>query len=99
MLGMDREAGEGRGHDKEPDDDCKGHTDNEDVYLRYEFGHKPETLEVSGLWRHAIDPYFNLELGVRHDFRPAPQRTVQPEFLIRAHIRIGLSPKRSKAKR
>lgn len=40
-----------------------------------EFGHKPETLEVSGLWRHAIDPYFNLELGVRHDFRPAPQRT------------------------
>ncbi len=40
-----------------------------------EFGHKPETLEVSALWRRAIDPYFNLELGVRHDFRPSPQRT------------------------
>lgn len=40
-----------------------------------EFGHDPETLEVSALWRHAIDPWFNLELGVRHDFHPAPQRT------------------------
>lgn len=40
-----------------------------------EFGHKPERLEVSALWRHAIDPYFNLELGVRHDFYPSPQRT------------------------
>lgn len=40
-----------------------------------EFGHKPETAELSALWRHAIDPYFNLELGVRHDFRPAPHRT------------------------
>lgn len=40
-----------------------------------EFGHKPETLEVNALWRRAIDPYFNLELGVRHDFHPAPQRT------------------------
>ncbi len=40
-----------------------------------EFGHQPETLEVSAFWHRAIDPYFNLELGVRHDFHPAPQRT------------------------
>lgn len=40
-----------------------------------EFGHDPESLELSALWRHAIDPFFNLELGVRHDFHPAPQRT------------------------
>lgn len=40
-----------------------------------EFGHDPEALEVSALWRHAIGPYFNLDLGVRHDFHPAPQRT------------------------
>ncbi|MEO6715852.1 MAG: copper resistance protein B [Novosphingobium sp.] len=40
-----------------------------------EFGHKPETFEASALWRRAITPYFNLELGARHDFRPSPQRT------------------------
>lgn len=40
-----------------------------------EFGHEPETLEFSALWRHAIAPYFNLDLGARHDFHPAPQRT------------------------
>jgi copper resistance protein B len=40
-----------------------------------EFGHDPESVEISALWRHAIDPFFNLELGVRHDFYPAPQRT------------------------
>lgn len=39
------------------------------------FGENPENLELSGLWRHAIDPFFNLELGVRHDFHPSPQRT------------------------
>jgi copper resistance protein B len=40
-----------------------------------EFGHAPERAEVSALWRHAIDPYFNLEAGVRHDFNTGPQRT------------------------
>lgn len=40
-----------------------------------EFGHRPESAEVHARWRHAIDPWFNLELGVRHDFRPVPQRT------------------------
>lgn len=40
-----------------------------------EFSHQPETAEVSASWRHAIDPWYNLELGVMHDFSPAPQRT------------------------
>lgn len=40
-----------------------------------EFKHGPERAELSARWRHAIDPWFNLDLGVRHDFRPGPQRT------------------------
>ena len=32
-------------------------------------------MEVQALWRHAIAPYFNLEAGVRQDFRPEPRRT------------------------
>lgn len=40
-----------------------------------EFEHGLERAELSARWRHAIDPWFNLELGVRHDFRPGPQRT------------------------
>lgn len=40
-----------------------------------EFAHRPESAEVLAYWSHAIDPWFNLELGLRHDFRPAPQRT------------------------
>lgn len=40
-----------------------------------EFGEDPEALEISALWRHAVSPYFNLDLGLRHDFHPAPQRT------------------------
>jgi len=39
------------------------------------FGEAAETVELSAYWRHAIDPWFNLQLGVRHDFRPDPQRT------------------------
>ena len=46
-----------------------------DVAGEGEFGHDPEALELSALWRHAIDPYFNFELGARHDFHPAPQRS------------------------
>jgi len=34
-----------------------------------------ERAQVRALWRHALDPWFNLEAGVRHDFRPDPQRT------------------------
>lgn len=39
------------------------------------FGSAPERAEVSALWRHAVDPYFNVEAGVRHDFNSGPQRT------------------------
>jgi copper resistance protein B len=34
-----------------------------------------EGAEVQALWSHAIDPWFDLQLGVRHDFRPDPERT------------------------
>lgn len=39
------------------------------------FGDRAERIELAGYWRHALDPWFNLQLGVRHDFRPDPQRT------------------------
>lgn len=40
-----------------------------------EFGANPDQVEVQALWSHAIDPWFNLQAGVRHDFRPDPERT------------------------
>lgn len=40
-----------------------------------EFGHAPEQAELRALWRHALDPWWNLELGMRHDFRPDPERS------------------------
>lgn len=39
------------------------------------FGESPESIEVQGFWRHAINPWFNLQLGARHDFRPDPERS------------------------
>lgn len=39
------------------------------------FGEKAEDIEVDAYWRHALDPWFNLQLGVRQDFRPTPDRT------------------------
>jgi copper resistance protein B len=39
------------------------------------FGERAERIELNAYWRHALDPWFNLQLGVRHDFRPDPQRT------------------------
>ncbi|MCJ2180926.1 copper resistance protein B [Novosphingobium album (ex Hu et al. 2023)] len=39
------------------------------------FGEQAERLELSGYWRHAIDPWFNLQLGMRQDLAPDPQRT------------------------
>lgn len=39
------------------------------------FGGPAERAELRLMWRHAIGPYFNLEAGVRHDFRPDPERT------------------------
>jgi copper resistance protein B len=40
-----------------------------------EFGGGLEKVEAQALWSRAIDPWFNLELGVRHDFRAGPDRT------------------------
>jgi copper resistance protein B len=39
------------------------------------FREEVEKAEVQALWSHAIDPWFDLQLGVRHDFRPDPERT------------------------
>ncbi len=34
-----------------------------------------DSAEVQALWSHAIDPWFNLQAGVRQDIRPTPART------------------------
>ncbi|WP_374410017.1 copper resistance protein B [Novosphingobium colocasiae] len=39
------------------------------------FGETPETLELSGTWRHALDPWYNLQLGLRQDLGAGPDRT------------------------
>ncbi len=39
------------------------------------FGGKADQAEVQALWSHALDPWFNLQVGVRQDFRPEPRRT------------------------
>ena len=33
-----------------------------------------ERAEAQALYSHAIDPYFNLQAGLRYDFRPNPSR-------------------------
>lgn len=38
-------------------------------------GARPEQAEVQAGWSHALDPWFNLRLGVRQDLRPRPMRT------------------------
>ena len=40
-----------------------------------EIGGPLQNAELQALYRRAIDPWFNLEAGVRHDIRPEPQRT------------------------
>jgi len=40
-----------------------------------EIGGPLESAEVQALYSRAIDPWFNLEAGVRHDIRPHPDRT------------------------
>jgi copper resistance protein B len=40
-----------------------------------DFGNKPEQAEVQALYSRAIGPFFNFQAGVRHDFRPDPDRT------------------------
>jgi copper resistance protein B len=39
-----------------------------------EFGGSPEHAEVQALWSRAIDPWWNLQAGIRYDFRPDPER-------------------------
>lgn len=39
------------------------------------FGEGAERIELQALWRHAVSPWFNLEAGLRQDFRPEPRRT------------------------
>ena len=37
-------------------------------------GRSIDRAEVQALYSHAIDPYFNLQAGVRYDFKPNPSR-------------------------
>jgi copper resistance protein B len=46
-----------------------------------EFGEKVEWAEVQALYSRAIDPWFNLQAGVRYDIRPKPDR---------AHLVLGV---------
>lgn len=39
-----------------------------------DFGRKPEQAEVQALYSRAIDPWWNLQAGVRYDLRPNPER-------------------------
>jgi copper resistance protein B len=39
------------------------------------FGKKPEQAEFQALWSHAIDPWFNLQGGVRYDAQPGSGRS------------------------
>lgn len=39
------------------------------------FGEALETGEVRAAWRHALDPWWNFELGARQDFGAGPDRT------------------------
>jgi copper resistance protein B len=40
-----------------------------------EFGDELESAEVQALWSRAIDPWFDVQLGVRQDIAPGPNRT------------------------
>ena len=46
-----------------------------------EFGGSLEQAEVQALWSHAIDPWFDLQAGVRYDVEPNPER---------AHLVLGV---------
>ncbi len=39
------------------------------------FGERAERIELNAYWRHALDPWFNFQLGMRQDFKPDPRRT------------------------
>jgi copper resistance protein B len=52
--------------------------DIDKIWLKTEgegaFGETVERAEVQALWSRAIDPWFDLQAGVRYDFRPDPER-------------------------
>ena len=54
-------------------------SDYDKLWLKSEgegtFGESPEQVEVQALYARAIDPWFNFQVGIRHDFRPDPERT------------------------
>jgi copper resistance protein B len=37
--------------------------------------HRVESAEVQALYSRAIGPYFDVQVGLRHDFRPSPSRS------------------------
>ncbi|ALR19260.1 copper resistance protein B [Sphingobium baderi] len=39
------------------------------------FGERLESVEVQALWSRALDPWWNLQAGVRHDFRAGRDRS------------------------
>ena len=45
------------------------------------WGERPEDVEIQALWSHAIDPWFDLQTGIRYDPRPGPDR---------AHLVLGV---------
>src|SRR3546814_10742851 len=45
------------------------------------FGERLESVEVQALWSRALDPWWNLQAGVRHDFRAGRDRKIG-----RAHV-------------
>jgi copper resistance protein B len=45
------------------------------------FGEALESAEIQALWSHALDPWFNLQTGIRYDLRPRPDR---------AHLAVGI---------
>jgi copper resistance protein B len=45
------------------------------------WGENPEHAEIQALWSHAIDPWFDLQTGVRYDPQPGPDR---------AHLVLGV---------
>ena len=49
--------------------------------LEGKWRHGIETAEIQALWSHAIDPWFDLQTGVRFDPQPGPNRT---------HLALGI---------
>jgi copper resistance protein B len=55
-----------------------------------EFDGELEHAEAQALWSRAIDPWFDMQLGVRHDFRAGPQNSHQVAAEQRTHAVLGV---------